>query len=344
MEQTCTKEEEMNMSIKKRIRIIGLVAFLCAITLSICPTGAFAASATQELVPYLTPPAGGGAYILGAGQISVTNKYMPGGIKFVHEATTGTMEEVKKLQRAEKEKKDMLATFGTVDGNKAYKGLNEYANNPFPGLRAIFMGQYVDEYLVVPANSPIKSFADVKGKRIAIGGPGSSVSITALLTLSYYGITPTDFKYYYYVYKETVEGIRDGSLDGGFLAGGYPMASYVELSTTHNVRIVPVDEEIGKKLVSENPGYYQSVVKAGIYKGHEKDTSIVGFTGSVWTHAAVRDDLIYNFLKTLFAHKEEYYTIHRDAKALTLETATKTIAVPLHPGAEKCLKELGAIK
>ena len=82
------------------------------------------------------------------------------------------MEEVKKLQRAEKEKKDALATFGTVDGNKAYKGLNEYANNPFPGLRAIFMGQYVDEYLVVPANSPIKSFADVKGKRIAIGGPG----------------------------------------------------------------------------------------------------------------------------------------------------------------------------
>ena len=72
--------------------------------------------------------------------------------------------------------------------------------------------------------------------------------------------------------------------------------------------------------------------------------SIVGFTGSVWTHAAVGDDLIYNFLKNLFAHKEEYYTIHQDAKALTLETATKTIAVPLHPGAEKCLKELGAIK
>jgi TRAP transporter TAXI family solute receptor len=334
----------MKMSIEKCIRIIGLVVFLGAIILSICPTGAFAASETQELVPYLTPPAGGGAYILGAGQISVTNKYMPGGIKFVHEATTGTMEEVKKLQRAEQQKKDTLATFGTVDGNNAYKGLNEYAANPFPGLRAIFMGQYVDEYLVVPANSPIKSFADLKGKRIAIGGPGSSVANTALLTLSYYGITPKDFKFYYYVYKETVEGIRDGSLDGGFLAGGYPMASYVELSTTHNVRIVPVDVEIGKKLISENPGYYQNVVKAGIYKGHEKDTPIVGFTGSVWTHAAVRDDLIYNFLKNLFAHKEEYYTIHRDAKALTLETATNTIAVPLHPGAEKCLKELGAIK
>ncbi len=332
------------MSIRQCVKTLCLAVIFFAVALTICFTGASALAATQELVPYLTPPAGGGAYILGAGQISVTNKYMPGGVKFVQEATTGTMEEVKRLQKAQEQKKDALATFGTVDGNNAYKGLKDYSANPFPGLRAIVMCQHVDEYLVVPANSPIKSWADLKGKRIAIGGPGSSVANTALLVLSYYGITPKDFKAYYYVYKETVEGIGDGSLDGGMLAGGYPMASYVELSTTHNVRIVPVDDAIGKKLVSENPGYYQSVVKAGLYKGHEKDTSIIGFTGSVWTHAGVRDDLIYNFLKNLFAHKDEYYKIHRDASTLTLETAVQTIAVPLHPGAEKCLKELGAIK
>ena len=133
-------------------------------------------------------------------------------------------------------------------------------------------------------------------------------------------------------------------MTAGFWQGVIRWLRMSKPPTTHNVRIVPVDEENGKKLVSENAGYYQSVVKAGLYKGHDKDTPIVGFTGSVWTHAGVSDDLIYNFLKNLFAHKEEYYTIHQDAKVLTLETATKTIAVPLHPGAEKCLKELGAIK
>ena len=316
-----------------------LVLYIFAASLWTVP-----ASAVQELVPYYTPPAGGGAYILAAGMVSVSNKYMAGGVKLVHEATTGTMEEVRRLMLAYSQKKDALATFGAADGWKAYKGKDEYEGKGFPNLRAITFDQFVDLYLVVPANSPIKSYADLKGKRLGMGGPGSSVNVTALLTMEYYGITKKDFKPYYFVYKETIEGISDGSLDGGFLAGGYPMASYLELSTTHNVRIVPVEDAIAKKIIADHPGYYQSVVKAKIYKGLEQDTPILGFTGAVWTHAGSRTELIYGFLKNLFEHKEEYYTVHRDAKALTVENATKTISVPFHPGAEKYLKEIGAMK
>jgi TRAP transporter TAXI family solute receptor len=254
------------------------------------------------------------------------------------------MEEVRRLMAAETQKKDALATFGAADGWNAHQGKNEYEGKAFPKLRAITFNQFVDLYLAVPANSPIKSYADLKGKRIGIGGPGSSVANTALLELEYYGISKKDFKPYYFVYKETIEGISDGSLDGGFLAGGYPMASYLELSTTHNVRIVPVEDAIAKKIIADHPGYYQPVVKAKIYKGLEQDTPILGWTGAVWTHASVRNELIYAFLKNLFDHKEEYYTVHRDARALTVENATKTIFVPFHPGAEKYLKEIGAMK
>jgi len=300
--------------------------------------------AAQELVPLNTPPAGGGAYVLGAGMASVTNKYMPGGVKFVHEASTGTMELVRRLQTAYNQKKDSFALFGVTDGTNAYLGKQEYEGKAFRGLRAVVFNQYVDLYLAVPANSSIKSYADVKGKRIGMGGAGSSVANTGFLILEQYGVTKKDFKPFYYVYKETIEGIGDGSLDGGFLAGGYPMASYMELSTTQNVRIIPVDEKVAKKITTNYPGYYENIVKAKLYKGLEQDTRVLGWTGAVWTHANTNPDIVYNSLKTLFDHKEEYYTIHRDAKALTVETATKTITVPFHPGAEKCLRELGAIK
>ena len=63
-----------------------------------------------------------------------------------------------------------------------------------------------------------------------------------------HGVQKKDFKPYYFTYKETVEGLQDGSLDGGFLAGGYPISSYSELSTRQSVRIVPVDEKILKKI------------------------------------------------------------------------------------------------
>ncbi len=320
----------------KKISLLVCLLAVCGV--------AMPAFAAQSLVSFITPPAGGGAYILGAGIVNVTNKYIGQDVKFVHEASTGTMEIVRRLALAESQKKDAFGTFGATDAWKAQTGRDEFAGKGFPGLRAIAFSQMVDIYLVVPANSSIKSYRDVKGKRLGIGGAGSSIAITALLILEQYGITKNDFKPYYFVYKETIEGIKDGSLDGGFLAGGYPMAAYMELSTTHNVRIIPVEEKVGLKIVTDYAGYYQSVVKAKLYRGHEQDAPIVGFSGALWTHSGVSNELVYRFIKNLFDNKEEYYKIHQDAKALTVENATKTIRVPFHPGAEKYLKEVGAMK
>jgi uncharacterized protein len=324
----------------KRNRLWMLaVWFLFLASVCIAP-----ASAADQLVAFASPAAGGGGYVLVAGMVSTVNKHIPGGVKLVHEATTGTLEMVRRLQGAYNQKKPMFADFGTPDGWNAYKGEGEYKGRAFGELRSISFNQLVDLYLVVPAGSPIKSYADVKGKRISMGGAGSTVSTLGHLTLDYYGVTKKDFKPYYFVYKETIEGIGDGSLDGGFFAGGYPMASYMELSTTKNVRIVPVDENIGKRLVAEHPGHIQGLVKAKSYRGLDQDTPVLGWTGAIWTHAGTSLELVYNFTKTLFEHKEEYYEIHRDARALTLENATKTIRVPFHPGAEKYLKEVGATK
>jgi len=276
------------------------------------------ASAAEQLVAFASPAAGGGGYVLVAGMVSTVNKYMPGGVKLVHEATTGTLEMVRRLQMAYNQKKPMFADFGTPDGWNAYKGEQDYKGKQFAELRSVSFNQLVDLYLVVPANSPIKSYADVKGKRISMGGAGSTVSTLGHLTLEYYGVTKKDFKPYYFVYKE--------------------------LSTTKNVRIVPVDDAIAKRLVAEHPGHIQGLVKAKSYRGLENDTPVLGWTGAIWTHAGTSQDIVYNFTKTLFEHKEEYYEIHRDAKVLTVENATKTIRVPFHPGAEKYLREVGAIK
>jgi TRAP transporter TAXI family solute receptor len=184
----------------------------------------------------------------------------------------------------------------------------------------------------------------VKGKKIGIGGPGSTVANTALFLLEQNGVKKTDFKPYYFVYKETVEGIQNGSLDGGVVAGGFPIAAYTELSIQHNVRIVPVDENIVKKVTAEHPYYYRNVVKAKAYKGIDQDTTIMGFYTNVWTTARTPDTLVYKFLKNVFDHKADYYAIHTTAKDMQVETAAKGSALPYHPGAEKFFKEIGAIK
>ncbi len=323
---------------KSRKSLIGIVL---AVTLLASFWVCSDAAAQEKLVAYYSPPAGGGAFTLVAGQVTVTNRYMGAGYKFVHEQTTGTLEIIRRMALAQSQKKDAFGDFGSTDGYNAYKGRAEYSGGKaFPGLRAVAYNQLVDLYLAVPANSPIKTWADVKGKRIGVGGPGSSVANTGFLILQQYGVKKEDFKPFYFVYKETIEGIQDGSLDGGFLAGGNPMPSYLELSTRNNVRIIPVDEKIAQKIIAEQPGYYTGIVKAKSYKGLDQDTRILGWTGSIWTHSGVSDDLVYKFIKNLFDHKEEYFAVHQDAKELKLQEYNKGVAVPFHPGAEKYFKEM----
>ncbi len=297
----------------------------------------------QELISFITPPAGGGAYITGAGIVTVNNKYLTD-VKLVHEAASGTMDIVRRMMLKESQKKDVFGIFGSVDAWRAYKGEGEYAGKPFSSIRGVVFNMGTDLYFVVPANSPIKKYSDAKGKRIAMGGPGSTVANTAHFLLEQHGVQKKDFKPYYFTYKETVEGFQDGSLDGGFLAGGYPIASYSELASRNAVRIVPVDEKMLKTITAEHAYYYATVVKAGSYKGLEQDTPILGFATAVWTHAGVSNDVVYKVVKNLFDHRQDYYQIHVATKDMQPETATKGITGPFHPGAEKYFKEQGWFK
>jgi TRAP transporter TAXI family solute receptor len=296
-----------------------------------------------ELVPFVTPPAGGGAYVVGAGLISVVNKYSAD-TKLVHESSTGTMDIVRRLQQREAAKKDAMGIFGTVDAWNAYRGMNEYKGKPFTGLRMITFIMATDVYFAVPANSSIKTYADAKGKRIGLGGAGSTTANTAQFLLEQAGVTKKDFKPYYYSFKEVVEGIQDGSLDGGFVVGAYPIPAYSELATQRAMRIVPVDDDMVKRIVAEHPYYFRNVIRAKSYKGLDQDTTIMGFTAGLWTHAGVSGDYIYRFLKTLFDHRDEFYATHPASRDVTLENALRGLSVPLHPGAEKYYREIGIPK
>ena len=158
----------------RRVALMLAVFAMCAAAVA----ALFSPSRAAELVPFYTPPAGGGAYIIGAGIVSLTNKYTD--ISLVHEATTGTMDIVRRMMQREGSKKDAFGVFGTVDGWNAFKGNNEYKGRPFGSLRMVVFVNDTDVYLVVPADSPIKSYADVRGKRIGMNGPGSTVANTAL--------------------------------------------------------------------------------------------------------------------------------------------------------------------
>lgn len=297
----------------------------------------------SDIVPVYSPGSGGAAFILAGGISSIANKYIPG-TQMVAQAATGSVEMVKLVDERWAQGKDGYAVIATDGIYNAFKGQKEFKEKAYPHLRAISFIYGAEVYLVVPDNSPIKSYSDLKGKRVGIGAPGSTMSYLAITALEKYGIGPTDFKPLPLGYNEVVQGIRDGSIDAGFLAGVAPVAAYTELCSDKAVRIVPVDNDVITKVVEENPFYYRAEVKAGTYPGVDKDTPILAFGVGLLTHDKVNENTVYNLTKNLFEKHDEFVAIHGAAKQMTLKNATNGIGTPLHPGAEKYFREVGIIK
>jgi uncharacterized protein len=317
----------------KVIALIFVFVFLC------CSTSF---SAPKKVVTVYTSGVGGTAYIVGSAMSKIVNKYVPE-VQMVVEATGGTIASVRFI--AEKYEKNQEA-FGLSDSQglyQAYTGKQPFTKK-YDMIRAVTFVYGSGVNLVVRKDSPIKTYADLKGKKVAIGPAGSGLATMSVDLIAEHGLKKDMYKSIFLGFKEVPEGIQDGSIDAGFIAGSYPVPALVELSMQKELRIIPVDEKVLKKVLAESPFFATDTLKPGAYKGVEKATPIMVFGIILETHSKCDPELIYKITKALYEHRDELIEIHQVTKEMTLKNAMNTIAFPLHPGAEKYLKEMGAIK
>ena len=200
-------------------------------------------------------------------------------------------------------------------------------------------------HLVAAKDSGIKSVADLKGKRVSLDEPGSGTIVDARLVLSAFGITEKDIEPEYLKPGPASERLRDGGLDAYFFVGGYPTGAISELATSTGISLVPISGPEVDKLLKDYSFFSKDAVPEGTYDGVGKTDTIA--VAAQWvTSAKQPDDLIYNITKTLWddATRKVLDAGHAKGKLITLDTATDSLGIPLHPGAEKFYKEKGLLK
>lgn len=305
----------------------------------------FQAGFAKELIPLITPGMGGTAYVLGAAIGKITQKSIPD-IEMVVQGESGSTTMLRLMHDFYLKGRN---AFTVCDSNGVWAGYN--AVGLFQGreklteLRAITFLYGAEIFLVANKSSGIKTYQDIKGKRIGLGPPGSSVAATGVLLFEENGLVPNkDFKGFYLSYKEVADGIRDNSIDAGILAGTAPVAAYNELSLTHDVTIIPVKQEILEKISKERRYCYQSSIKKGSYKGIDQDIPVIAFGVQLTTHSKTDPELVYQVVKSMYEKRSDLVGICKAAEQMTPESALKSLGVPLHEGAEKYFKEIGVVK
>ncbi|MER5704926.1 TAXI family TRAP transporter solute-binding subunit [Micromonospora sp. NPDC002296] len=214
------------------------------------------------------------------------------------------------------------------------------APQPVEALARIY-----DNYtqVVVRADSGIKSVADMKGKRISTGSPKSGTEVIANRLLTAAGLDPAkDVQAQRLDLTKTVDGIKDGSVDGLFWSGGLPTGGLTDLFTTSGDKVRFIDiSPLLPQLAGLNPAYQAGTIGKETYRTATDTPTIV-----VPNVLLVRKDLDANVAcavtKVLFEKKDALAQASPAAAGISLDTARRTDPVPLHRGAASALTTLGA--
>ena len=298
------------------------------------PTGP--AQARTRFVSIGTGGTGGVYYPYGGGVAEIWSKKVDG-IKAVAEVTGASVENTKLCSRGE-------TLFGEIMSDvayQAYTGTGKFKGKPQKILGMFVM--YPNVYHVVTrADSGINALADLKGKKVSVGAPGSGTEfMTNLILEGALGIPYSSFKVFRLSFNENANALKDNSIDVGIWCVAPPTSSIMDLATTHKIKIVPFTKAEIDQITSKYPFYSGYTLPAGVYKGQDQEV----YTASVWNtficNADLDEELVYKLTKAVFENQEYLIKIHHFAKYTTPENAVKYSAIPLHPGAAKYIREKG---
>lgn len=241
----------------------------------------------------------------------------------------------------------MESGFSQADVNYwAFTGTGIYEGKPkVEELRAIANLYPESIHVSVRKGLGIKTIADLKGKRVSLDEPGSGTLVNAKVILAAYGLSEKDVKPEYLKQLQSVDKLKDGSLDAFFQTTGYPQGTLTELAATNGFELLPIEGAESAKLREQFKFFAADEIPAGTYKdvAGVKTLSV----GAQWvTTSKMGTDLVYEVTKGLWSDKTRGILDagHAKGKAIQKATALTGVGIPLHPGAEKFYKEAGLLK
>jgi len=299
----------------------------------------FGTAQAAEFINVLTGGTSGVYYPLGVALTQIYGKAMPEAKTSV-QATKASAENLNLLQAGRGE---IAFTLGDALSD-AWKGVEDAGfKTPLKKLRAVaaIYPNYI--HIVASADSGIRSLADLRGKRIAVGAPKSGTELNARAILRAAGMSFADLgKVEYLPFGESVELMKNRQLDATLISAGLGVAAVRDLAASVNIVVVPVPADVIAKI--GDPAYQAATIPAHTYEGQNADVATVAVQNFLVTHEGVPVDTVYKMTKSMFENLDALVAAHAAAKAIRRETAALGAPVPLHPGAEKYYREVGLLK
>jgi len=262
--------------------------------------------------------------------------------QFSSTATTGGVQNVKFMQNG-------TCDFGIIGQSvfvQAVDGTDSFADT----------GAYDDLTIITPLYSAIfqqfvakgiESEADLVGKRLIVGGPGSGDLAIAQQMYAAMNMSFDDFKPLYLGTTEGVEAMKDGHADGGIAVTQVPFSTFVELTNADKAYLIPLSDNTIKVMCDSGEhtysSFYPSVIPANTYKNQTEDMQTIATCTYLCCKGDLDEELIYQMTKYIWENIDDLNTLHAAVANLKIDAAKDVANMPLHPGALRYYKEVGIL-
>jgi uncharacterized protein len=226
----------------------------------------------------------------------------------------------------------------------AYNGTSKFkAKGKFSGLRAVFSVHPEPFTVVARKDSGIKSFMDLKGKRVNIGNPGSGQRGTMEVLMGALGWTKSTFALASELKSsEQSKALCDNKIDAMVFTVGHPSGSIKEATTSCDTVLVEVSGAAVDKLVADNDFYRTATIPGGMYRGNANDTKTFGVGATFVSSTKTSANTVYHVVKGVFENFSSFKKLHPAFNNLKKSEMIKDgLSAPLHDGAAKYYKEAG---
>ena len=302
-------------------------------------TLAFATAAFAQNISIGTGGTGGVYYPMGGGLAAVLSKYVPG-MQATAEVTGGSVDNLKLIGT----EKPYIGFTMADAGLDALKGQDKFKGNQVP-LRTLMVLYPNRMHLVSVEGKGVAKMADLKGKRISTGSPGSATEVMAFRILEAAGIDKDkDVKRERLGVAESVNAMKDNKIDAFFWVGGLPTAAVTDLANTPGTKIKMIDHSDVVAKMNQKYGnlYVEDSISKDVYKGMDSDNKQATVMNLLVTHEKMDEKTAYNIVKAVFDHKADLVAVHKEAQNFKLENQKAAASpIPYHPGAVKYFAEKG---
>ena len=279
---------------------------------------------------------GGTYYPLGGALSNILNN---AGVNYTAtaQATGASKENVELVTREDAE----IAFIQNDVAYHAVNGTDTFEGEKKPSLRGLCCLYPEIVQIVASDDSGIKTIDDLKGKRVAVGSPGSGVEVNVKQILDIHGITYDDLgKVDYLSFAEAADQIKSGQIDATFLTAAIPSSAITELATTHDVHLVPIAEDKAEALIAKYPFYVNLHITPSEYKGQDEEISVVAVQSMLAVDERMADEDAYNIVKLLFENLDTMKESHARGGDIALDKALDGMSIEVHPGAQKYFDEV----